>query len=391
MQLDARRLRGLAIRVMLVCLGLGAAIAAMAVLVAPGSVMFRACATFFLGSGAAVVSFPLSFLIGRPRTREAGFVSLAAVLASAFVAIAALWAEFFPFRLGFALWATAGWLLPLGCVLAFAAAMRREERHRVGAWALAGVGVASFVVLNAAAWLDVLAWRSSWWPSRSFWELLASGGLVALFGVFAAVALFDLPAWRARPLRWVGVAASVVGLAAGLVAVWSEEDLGREVAIWAGGVGLAVGHGNLLFAVSIVGWARWVRLVTVVLASSAIGVSCLVLAAEGGDRWLGEMLGRLIAALSIVATAGTLGTAVLGWMNRPMKERRSVEELAEVRATCPYCGARAAIAVGESSCPSCGLQFNLTLDYPACAACGYNLLGVRSESCPECGTLIPRG
>jgi len=57
--------------------------------------------------------------------------------------------------------------------------------------------------------------------------------------------------------------------------------------------------------------------------------------------------------------------------------------------TCPSCAHPQRIVLGRKMhCTSCGLGIELKLDAPICA-CGYDLAGLTTTTCPECGAAVP--
>jgi Zn finger protein HypA/HybF involved in hydrogenase expression len=107
-----------------------------------------------------------------------------------------------------------------------------------------------------------------------------------------------------------------------------------------------------------------------------------------------ELLVRLIAAGSIVSVCGLLAITIFLAANRRalVTTSASVKEIRAVKVTCPRCATKTDAAAGvggaRSRCGGCGLIFVIELAEPRCVKCEYNLLDLKSDRCPECGTPV---
>ena len=194
---------------------------------------------------------------------------------------------------------------------------------------------------------------------------------------------------------WVG------GLGVGVFLFWNEP---KDPPVWlvqtfvvASIAALAVGLANVLHSLRLEGVQRIVALGTIgmVLLTAAL-LTCLSFITDGfRDRVdESELLVRLIAAGSIVSACGLLAITIFLAANRRalVTTSAAVKEIRSVKVTCPRCATKTDAAVGagggRSRCGGCGLIFVLELAEPRCVKCEYNLLDLKGDICPECGTPV---
>lgn len=365
---------------MLWMLGLSAGAGVLAVFLST-RVMGRVAGTAFVAAVAVGLAMPVSRLMDDEKKRFGGVVGLGSIVLAFALAMGAIWVDLFTtswdtdMRLaGCSLLACIGGLVASNMV-----AGRGTGRH----WLARTVGLYADVLgagtLAGAIWTD---WPLSGWLGESGWLVLGSGLVAAL----SLVGFGEVRHWR-----WLGVLASGIGLALGLVGVWiapSEDPTSYVAAMCAGA---AIAYANVVLSVPL-GEARgWACLVSIgSVAATGACVSLLSFITGGFDEGGPEMLVRLTGAMGIVAACSTLGVVILYRLNRrPQGAGAVVSEIRTLQLVCPHCGRKHLASVGESACAGCGLLFNLKVSEPRCAKCEYPLLDLRGDVCPECGT--PRG
>lgn len=143
---------------------------------------------------------------------------------------------------------------------------------------------------------------------------------------------------------------------------------------------------GLLGLMGVRGWALWFRRIAAIAGGSLVLAIAYGVAADAWAEWLD----RTKMALTIVCTS-SLGILSVLWALKPSLRRSLYEPLkgeATASFSCPACATAQIVVLGRRiECPSCALGITLRLDPPRCA-CGYDLGGLTTEACPECGAAV---
>ena len=150
------------------------------------------------------------------------------------------------------------------------------------------------------------------------------------------LAMASAAAWerrRARPWAAVGIGASIAGFGLTLIGIWlgSGEDILWKLAFGLITLGCAGAHGALMGLVCLAPSRRWIVITTLVMgALLALVVEVLILL-EGDP----EELWRVMGALAILATTGTLVAAIMQRLDRHRVV--PVTLTVPVVVHCPHC------------------------------------------------------
>lgn len=146
------------------------------------------------------------------------------------------------------------------------------------------------------------------------------------------LAMASAAAWErqsGRPWAAVGIGASIAGFSLVLIGIWLEPrgDFLWKLAASLITAGCAGAHGALLRLARLAPAHRWLVMATLVIAA----LLALVVVVEILTKGDGEGLWRLVGVLAILATTGSLVTAILQRL-----DRREMEPVASV-VHCPHC------------------------------------------------------
>jgi hypothetical protein len=376
------------LRAMLALLALAAATGIMTVFVPTQFIFWRLALT--MGAAALAIAFavPATAKLDHERTRSTGLAALIAIVPAFILILVSIWIGLF---------AAARWEPKFAGTGAFYAAsavvfllslglFRRTDGKIAGATAATAVLV-SFACGIAGIWIDPPGLAS-----RITEHLWATVWLVFSCGMIGAACLYGLEV-RAAPWRWIGVLCALAGLALGLWGIWEEINQPSITFVEVLLVGTTVGACTVLNALALRGAQRWVTLATMgMILLSCFFASYLNFITKAfrfpvEDT---ELSARLLTASAIVSVCGLLAIAIFQAMNKRVLATQSgaVKEIRSVRLSCPRCATRNDAPVGTSRCAGCGLLFIVQVAEPRCATCDYNLLDLKGELCPECGTPI---
>jgi hypothetical protein len=386
-------LQRILLRAMLALVGL-AALAGVATIFLPAKEFLgRIAATLITSAFAIALALPASKKLDREETRPMGLAMLTAIVPCFVLVLASIWIGLvFGWRVELEVFFTAMHYAACAVVFLVALGLTRGEATRVSGRLAVVAALACFVIGVPAIWADRLGfgtwdlqaklWGTSW---LIFWSMVLAG--MSLYAVTT----------RTTPWRWFGVFAAAAALAMGLYGIWNEL---KDPPVWFAQaliVALAIGLANVLNTLKLEGLQRYVALGTIgtVLLTAAL-LSYLNFITEGfrGRVDENELLIRLIAAGSIVSACGLLAITIFLAANRRalVTTSAAVKEIRSVKVTCPRCATKidAAVGVGggRSRCGGCGLIFVLELAEPRCVKCEYNLLDLKGDRCPECGTPV---
>ena len=242
------------------------------------------------------------------------------------------------------------------------------------------------------------------WRWRYVGETL---GTTALFGLSASLALACVWARESiRPRGWqvaallLGAALAWIGWLAAVPAFWARAtyaafgfadawDMSKLFWRIAGPSYFcagAVAYCGLFALLRVRGPALWMRRVGCAGALAiAAGFTYITIFDDPG-----ELLARAMAAAAIVAGSLVVIVPLMVVIFPSMRIRRNEASRGEITVmhACPACASVHPIVVGRRvECASCGLGVELKLDAPVCA-CGYDLAGLTTTICPECGQAV---
>ena len=370
-------LRKLVLRSMLVSLGLAAAAGASAVFVAGHELVWRIVLTGICTAVACGLLLPASMLVDGEKSRPAGLLGMAAIIAEYVIVLALVWFESFNNSSFEPVWLTA-----LAILLATPPAMLflRLATPSRDPGAVLGVCVttASFAMAMIGTWVP-FGMQSD--PAGRWWGI---AGATAGFGFLAVCCLAGLRTHR-RPWRWIGILAALVAWGITVVAIFKDLQNGGGTLTCIISLAVVIAHANLAMLVPLHGGQRWVRIGTIL---AVIATSIFIdIDAIGGELQLDDLIGRIAEACAIVAGCGSLALLVLARINRKPPPPVAAE-IKEMTIVCPNCQKKQSLAVGSSACAGCGLKIHIRVEEPRCRQCDYLLYGLASDRCPECGTPI---
>lgn len=378
---------------MLALVGL-AALAGVATIFLPAKEFLgRIAGTLITSAFAIALALPASKKLDREETRPLGLAMLAAIVPCFVLVLTAIWIGLvFGWRVELEVMLTA--LHYAGCAVVFLIALglcRLEATRVSGRLALLAALVCLMLGLPAI-WADRLGFGA--WDFQA--KLWGTSWLVFWTMVLAGMSLYAVTT-RTTPWRWIGVLAAAAALLMGLYGIWNEL---KDPPVWfvqALIVALAIGLANVLSTLRLEGVQRYVALATIgTVLLTAVLMSYLNFITVGFQTDVSddELLVRLIAAGSIVSVCGLLAITIFLAANRRalVTTSASVKEIRSVKVTCPRCATKTDAAAGvggaRSRCGGCGLIFVIEMAEPRCVKCEYNLLDLKSDRCPECGTPV---
>lgn len=377
------------LRAMLMLIGL-AALAGVATIFVPATdFMGRIALTLIAAAITIAVALPASSRLDHERTRPAGLALLIAVVPAFLLILLAIWIGLF----GLHRWewyfaGTAGhYVLCAGASLGALSLARRQGNRTAGLIALGSAAIC-FVGGFLAIWADA-AGIGNYTIQAKLW---GSAWLFFWCGVLISACLFGM-ATRKAPWRWLGVLASLAALAMGLWGIWNELNDPPMWFLQAFFIAIAVGVCNVLNMLDFSGVQRYVALGTMAMVLASFAFATYLNLTTVGFRTADfeqDFAARLLAASCIISICGLLAIVIFIAANRRALVTHSgaIQEIKAVRITCPRCASKCDASVGTSRCKGCGLLFLLQLAEPHCIKCEYNLLDLKSDRCPECGTPV---
>lgn len=377
------------LRAMLALIAL-AALAGVATIFVPATdFMGRIALTLVAAAITIAFALPASSRLDHERTRPAGLALLAAVVPAFLLILLAIWVGLFGFRRWEWYFAgTAGHYVVCAAAALGALGLARKPGNRLAGFVALVSATICFAGGVLAIWADA-AGLGNYEIQAQFW---GSAWLIFWCGIIISACLFSLGKHTA-PWRWLGVIASLLALAMGLWGIWNKLSDPPMWFLQALFVGIAVGVCNVLNTLDFKGFQRYVALGTMamVLASFAFAtyLNITTIGFKGAD-FEQDFAARLLAASCIISVCGLLAIVIFLAANRRALVTHSgaINEIKDIRITCPRCATKCDAHVGASRCTGCGLIFLLELAEPRCIKCEYNLLDLKSDRCPECGTPV---
>jgi rRNA maturation protein Nop10 len=373
-------LRRLAIRAMLVSLAFAAAAGILGVLVPGRDAVWRVVMTALATAIACGLMLSATKWIDRPTARAASLVSMAVIVVEFLLCVALIWGlgrllpgPYDEEQIGL----TMLWLALCGFPAVAFVRMTRSAAARVGGYVGVVAAGVTFLIAMVGLWMP----GTRWWGDD---KIIGTGACFGLFSLGAVLCLVGVGTDR-RHWRWIGVLAAAVGCAMGLWGIWSRANNPGWPLAWVISVVGVVAHANVSMLAPLTRGQRWLRLATILSVIVTASLVDVIVYLDGAP----EMLERLASAAGICAACGTLAIAILARANRKTVVHATPKELREIRLECPQCGKKQALPVGaDAACGGCGLKITVQVTEPRCPTCDYLLYGLRSERCPECGTLL---
>jgi hypothetical protein len=259
--------------------------------------------------------------------------------------------------------------------------------------------ITSIALMVAAALYDAV-FGPGWWEDS---KPLQSA---TLFGITAAVMISCSYGIRARPrpvhtiTLSIGIWAAIAGWFLSLAPIWEiftsfrpnayslESRLG-DVAAIAYLFAAAIAFDGLMHLFALRGVAVWTRRISILAGyTSAAAVSSAIFF----DEYSMDPVDRVVLAGLAIATGGAIATVVLRSLFPEFRVGGAEPDTGETSAeiACPACRTSHRIPLKRRvECPTCRLGIYLRLDAPKCT-CGYDLTGLESPACPECGTPVEK-
>lgn len=367
---------------MLWLLGLAALGGVCAALFFPDDVAWRTIGTLFLGAVACAFLMLGAYFTGKPVLRLAGQWLMAATLVEFLGILTLIWRVYSDWRIetsaALSLLAWAGTTVWLTLALAV---LRRP---------IAAIA-AKFAVVLACVGLPM--WLIGIWSDYgggyAFAEnMLDAAGAVWLFGMATAALLTDYSV--RRWWMWLGILAAMAGCAIWQGHIWwnlqSNTGIGECIASPA----FLLSYLSILRLFRLRPSFAWVQIAATMAAIiTTLSIDVLIIAEKRGSA--PEIITRLVAASAIATTCASLAVVILRLLGRREIEPQELSDIRELAITCPGCGKKGTMPVGESQCPYCRLGFDIRICEPRCPVCNYLTYMLQSDRCPECGTaLAPR-
>ncbi len=370
---------------MLAALGLAAVSGVLALFMGDADVVWRVAGTCFTAAIAAALMMPMAAWSDKPLTRTAGLTGMCISVALLLLAAVLIWGSFFSSTTREFIGMCIGILAGCGLV----AVRFLKELHSPG-WKLSAklgtVGIAASGMIFLAS-----AIAGSYFPGKSWEQLLATGMALAWSVIAGALCLVGWERKDRHAWRWAGIAGAV---AATLMVCYSEWiKKGDEPAWLVGAYALAfcVAHALLSLRVTLTIGQRWVRWVAIAGSAGTGVITTINAAIDPRSDYLDEFswIWRLNAAAALVAISASLALVVLVRLNRKPVVQLTKSVFDHVALTCPRCEKHLDLPVGGALCDRCKLHINITVSGAHCAQCGYDLADLQLDKCPECGTPVP--
>ena len=233
-------------------------------------------------------------------------------------------------------------------------------------------------------------------------KLLVTSFLLTIYSLAGLVCAFVISYRALAGAAWVGAGLLALSLCGWLVLIWTHNMVGwRTSDLLAKISGSATVPGVLVMHTVLLMLERFRRslgkLVRVGTIACAAAVALWAILAFWDWAVLygyGEFILRVVGAIAIVGSLGTIATPLLAWLeglDRDAEGDATLTGIVPVSLTCPRCAKALVIAANKTRrCQGCGLKVSVRFQEPRCD-CGYLLHGLTGDTCPECGRSIPTG
>jgi len=370
------------LRVMLASLAIAAAVGAMAALTNQTEMFWRIIGTCVLTSVVAGMLIPLSRHLDKDRSRPAALTAVAGIVIEFIYILALIWRVLeavFVFHSG-ELAATACLFVPVAAAAAIFVYMLGTSSTR---WA----GICGLVLDAPVFVLATIASWSSWQVSEKY---AGAAGAIAIFGAMIVACLIGLGSGDRRWWRWIGIAAAVVAMSINVYAIWNHifhPDWGFAVI---DSIGALVAFANVLMLAELKGSQIWARRIAIGAAAiTATFIDLEFYMVKSGNFGHDDPLSRIASAGGIITGCSAVGVAILVALNRKSKPKPvATNAIKDITVICPLCQKKLTVMLDTPGQCACGLKMTVQIEEPHCTECGYLLIGLTSDRCPECGTII---
>lgn len=228
-------------------------------------------------------------------------------------------------------------------------------------------------------------------------KILASTITVGLYNLLAMMAAITLERQHRllyRAPAYLGIALAFASILAILSVIWFETIVERIISAETLAqavftmtlVAIAAAHFGLYAPARLQGGARWAR-------AAAVGGTTFFAIGASVAIWIDtdwDIVGRALGVLAIIAVAGSAITPIAWKMKASKRPEPSalLHDKLRINATCPRCSLTQELPLGHAKCTRCKLEIDIRIDEPRCR-CGYPFLGLKGDTCPECGAPIP--
>jgi hypothetical protein len=385
---DPARLRRIILWVMLVALGLSAALAVVGVLTTNIGEEYQMIGTGIAAAVASGLLLASCKFLDSEKSRQAGLMLMAVIVFEFILVLVALWnplAGSSRWRGQEALTLTAVCFPVVALPATIFFHIRQFQGGRLAAFLGMAMCAVTFIAFLRAIWGDYAKVYSP--DAENYWGVGWSCWLFAVVGS-AATAGFGTDR---RHWRWIGFAAAVTALAMAIYGILHQPEPTSDFFIIITTLAVLIAHINVMWLCKLKRWQEFLRLATTAFA--VIACLCFDYAAIE-QRNAFDITWRFGMAAGICAGCGTVAVAILAVFNRrtnPVPAGSGID-LAEIPLACPCCHHKLSIAlkdgVGEIPCSGCGMIYNIRVRAPRCPGCGYILLMFQGERCPECGAAV---
>jgi hypothetical protein len=343
------------LRVVFGSLALAAVVGAGAVIFAGHDTLWRIVGTCFATAAGALLLYWCSGLVAAGATRRPGWLATVLVLLEYLLTLAQIWEVFGRAEEQAAL--TMLYLAITGIPAIVFLALERRPAAAVAVRVGLAVCAAVLALLLIAVWSPGLG--TIRFEDNAWFELSRS---LAAYGFLAVLALLGAGSDR-RHWRWAGVAAAAAGLVLATRETLLDVQRTSDLLVCVATVAVVVAHANAMMQCRLRPGQRWLLAATI---AASVATGLFVDLGRLTEPWQGEILGRLAGAAAIIAGCGTLALLVLARLNRDLpRPGLTAGEVRAIALTCPLCGAKQTIPIGEGRCSSCGIGIAVRLERSA--------------------------
>ncbi|MCC6580533.1 MAG: zinc ribbon domain-containing protein [Phycisphaeraceae bacterium] len=376
----AAELRKIIIRILLTSLAIGAVGGAAAILLGRGDFIWRVVGTAVLTTGAMLLMWPLSVLLGKELWRDSAMLGLVVIVLEYLVILSMIW-EWVRHLTGWGWRAEevvgmtgAGLILPSLAAMGFLVARQKPLSRWAGRFGLTLSGIVLAIFLTAA-------WGAYPWDNK-LWE---TGFTLGGYGLLIAALLVGVGVERGRHWRWLGILGAAAGCAMWIGHVWTRTGDAAELFTGVTCMAIVLAHANLVIRAPLPVGGKWLIPATI-LAMLAAALAVEAATFTRATYQMAETFGRCAGAAGIIAACGTLAIGVLIRFAPKIIVADDHVVLREARLLCPVCGKRNRLLVGQMTpCSGCGAKLTVQVQEPRCPQCGYLMVGLAGRACPECG------